>query len=61
MAQWVECAVCGVPFDRDNLILKNRGFLCVGCAHQYELNIFTPPDHRAADCDLSRTNGDAPQ
>jgi hypothetical protein len=50
--QYVLCVVCGEPFDRAGTILKNRGFLCVVCAHQYELEIFTPPDHSAAECEL---------
>lgn len=49
-----ECRKCHVAYPSCALIEKldaKRG-LCPYCAHAYELEIFTPPDHSAADCQL---------
>jgi len=48
----VLCLGCRHMTPAKQMIDKNPGPRCPKCAHAYELNLFTPPDHVAAECQL---------
>lgn len=52
----IQCQLCLKDTPAKNVITKNPGPMCRRCAHKYELEIWTPPDHLASKCDLCTTH-----